>query len=225
MIMKNKNIFLGFFLIVLLAGIVGCKKGNNYYENFELRYTEYDGTSLEFLESQGTTYDSLLLVLERVPAIRAKLKDTDAKLTFFAMTNSSFTNALDAMNGVRKAGNRLPLYLEDIPQLILDSLTYHYAFEGIYDTPYLRNFVEGKVIKSVDDYDMSLKYKVTSASGIIGGGQQQIILSDMNRSIFQRYWQESATSVVNIRTRNGMLHVLAPSHNFGFSKLAKLLNK
>ncbi|WP_312339672.1 hypothetical protein [Sphingobacterium sp.] len=223
--MKNKHIFLGLSLIVLLLGIASCKKGNTYYEDFQVRYTEFDGTSLEFLESQGSTYDSLLLVLERVPSVRAKLKDPAAKITFFAMTNSSFTNALDAMNGVRKAGNRSPLYLEDIPQLVLDSLTYHYAFDGIYDTPYLHDFVEGKVIKALDNYDMTLKYKVTSASGIIGGGQQQIILSDMNKSIFQRYWQESATSVVNIRTHNGMLHVLAPSHNFGFSKLAKLLNK
>ncbi|MFU1858062.1 hypothetical protein ACK8HY_13680 [Sphingobacterium sp. NGMCC 1.201703] len=223
--MKNKHIFLGLSLIVLLLSIASCKKGNTYYEDFQVKYTEFDGTSLEFLESQGNTYDSLLLVLDRVPSVRAKLKDANATTTFFAMTNSSFTNALDAMNGVRKAGNRSPLYLEDIPQLILDSLTYHYAFDGEYDTPYLRDFVEGKVIKAIDDYNMTLKYKVTSASGIIGGGQQQIILSDMNRSIFQRYWQESATSVVNIRTQNGMLHVLAPSHNFGFSKLAKLLNK
>lgn len=223
--MKNKHIFLGLSLIVLLLSIASCKKGNTYYEDFQVKYTEFDGTSLEFLESQGSTYDSLLLVLERVPSVRAKLKDPTAKITFFAMTNSSFTNALDAMNGVRKAGNRSPLYLEDIPQLVLDSLTYHYAFDGIYDTPYLHDLVEGKVIKALDNYDMTLKYKVTSASGIIGGGQQQIILSDMNKSIFQRYWQESATSVVNIRTHNGMLHVLAPSHNFGFSKLAKLLNK
>lgn len=223
--MKNKHIFLGLSLIVLLLGVASCKKGNTYYEDFQVKYTEFDGTSLEFLESQGNTYDSLLLVLDRVPSVRAKLKDANAKMTFFAMTNSSFTNALDAMNGVRKAGNRVPLYLEDIPQLILDSLTYHYAFDGEYDTPYLRDFVEGKVIKAIDDYNMTLKYKVTSASGIIGGGQQQIILSDMNKSIFQRYWQESTTSVVNIRTHNGMLHVLAPSHNFGFSKLAKLLNK
>lgn len=223
--MKNKLIFLGLSLIVLLLGIASCKKGNTYYEDFQVKYTEFDGTSLEFLESQGSTYDSLLLVLDRVPSVRAKLKDPNTKITFFAMTNSSFTNALEAMNGVRKAGKRAPLYLEEIPQLILDSLTYHYAFDGEYDTPYLRDFVEGKVIKALDDYDMTLKYKVTSASGIIGGGQQQIILSDMNNSIFQRYWQESATSVVNIRTRNGMLHVLAPSHNFGFSKLAKLLNK
>ncbi|WP_053003652.1 MULTISPECIES: hypothetical protein [Sphingobacterium] len=223
--MKNKHIFLGLSLIVLFLGIASCKKGNTYYEDFQVKYTEFNGTSLEFLESQGSTYDSLLLVLDRVPSVRAKLKDANAKTTFFAMTNSSFTNALDAMNGVRKVGNRSPLYLEDIPQLILDSLTYHYAFDGEYDTPYLRDFVEGKVIKAIDDYNMTLKYKVTSASGIIGGGQQQIILSDMNKSIFQRYWQESATSVVNIRTQNGMLHVLAPSHNFGFSKLAKLLNK
>lgn len=223
--MKNEKNFLGLSLIVLLLGMASCKKGNTYYEDFQVKYTEFDGTALEFLETQGSTYDSLLLVLDRVPSVRGKLKDPNAKITFFAMTNSSFTNALDAMNGVRKAGNRSPLYLEDVPQLILDSLTYHYAFDGEYDTPYLREFVEGKVIKAIDDYSMTLKYKVTSASGIIGGGQQQIILSDMNKSIFQRYWQESATSVVNIRTQNGMLHVLAPSHNFGFSKLAILLNK
>lgn len=221
----NRTIFLGLSFLAFLLGFASCKKGNTYYEDFQVKYTEFDGTSLEFLEAQGNTYDSLLLVLERVPEVRAKLKSPDAKITFFAMTNNSFTNALDAMNAVRKAGNRAPIYLEDIPTELMTYLTDHYVFDGIYDTPYLKDFVEGKVIKAIDGYDMTLQYKVTSASGIIGGGQQQIVLSDMNGSIFKRYWQESATSIVNIRTHNGIIHVLTPSHNYGFSKLATILNR
>ena len=127
-------------------------------------------------------------MLERVPDLRARLKNPADTLTFFAMTNNSFTNAIDGMNAIRKAANRPFLYLEDVPQKLMDTLTYHYAFDGLYDTDNLKDFVEGKVIQSIDDYRMTLKYKVSSASGIINGGQQQIILSDMNNSIFQRYW-------------------------------------
>lgn len=222
--MMRRIYYIGCFLLCILLGFTACKKGNTYYENYSLKYTEYDGTTLQFLEEQGSTYDSLLLVLERVPDLRAKLGNASEKTTFFASTNNSFTNALEALNAVRQASNRSKMYLEDIPKTILDTLTYHYAFDGIYDTDALRDFVEGKEVLSIDKYRMTIQYKVTSASGIVGGGQQQLVLSDMNNSIFKRYWQESNTSVVNIRTTNGMLHILAPSHNFGFSKLAKLLN-
>lgn len=223
--MMKRTIYAGISFICLLIGFGACKKGNSYYEDYQLKYTEYNGTSLQFLEEQGAVYDSLLLVLERVPDLRKKLANPNDTLTFFAITNSSFTNALDAMNAIRKSSGRSSLFLEDIPQPILDTLTYHYAFAGLYDTDYLNAFVEGKEIRAIDDYRMTLRFKVTSASGIVGGGQQQIVLSDMNNSIFQRYWQSSATSVVNIRTKNGMLHVLAPAHNYGFSKLATLLIK
>jgi len=223
--MSYKNRFLAFSLVLILLGLAACEKGNSYYENFSAKEAKFDGTSLEFLEAQGNLYDSLLLVLDRVPDLRAKLKDPKAQITFFATSNTSFSNAIEAMNAVRKAGNRTPLYLEDIPQKLLDTLTYHYAFEGIYNTAAMQEYVEGKEIKAIDQYRMNLKYKVTSATGTVNGGQQQLVLSDMNNSIFIRYWQESVTSVVNIRTTNGMVHVLVPSHNFGFSKLAKLLNR
>lgn len=223
--MMKRILYVGISLLLLVLTVVACKKGNTYYEDYQIKYTEYDGTTLQFLEEQNMVYDSLLLVLERVPSLRARLKNPKDTITFFAMTNNSFTNAIDAMNAVRNAANRPKLFLEDIPQALVDTLTNHYAFDGIYDTDNLKDFVEGKEIRSIDQYRMTMKYKVSSASGIVQGGQQQIILSDMNNSIFQRYWQESNTSVVNIRTTNGRLHILAPSHNYGFSKLAKLLNK
>lgn len=221
--MMKRTIYIGISCLLLIAGFAACKKGNTYYEDYQVKYTSYEGTTLQYLEDQGSVYDSLLLVLERVPNLRARLKDPKDTLTFFAMTNNSFTNAVDGMNAIRNASNRPSLYLEDVPQPLIDTLTYHYAFNGIYDTDNLKDFVEGKVARSIDDYRMTLKYKVSSASGITNGGQQQIVLSDMNNSIFQRYWQESNTSVVNIRTTNGRLHILAPSHNYGFSKLATYL--
>ncbi|AIM35709.1 hypothetical protein KO02_02715 [Sphingobacterium sp. ML3W] len=220
----KRTLYFGFSFLLLAMAFVACKKGNTYYEDYQVEYTAYNGTTLQFLEEQGSVYDSLLLVLERVPNLRARLNDPTDTITFFALTNNSFTNATDAMNAVRSSANKPPLFLEDIPQPLLDTLTYHYAFDGVYDTDNLKDFIEGKEIRSIDNYRMTMKYKVTSASGIVEGGQQQITLSDMNNSIFQRYWQESSTSVVNIRTTNGRLHILVPSHNYGFSKLAKFLN-
>lgn len=213
---------LNIFLLALAALIIfSCKKGDSYYKNYTLKETVYEGTSLDFLESSNL-YDSLLLVLDRVPALRKKLNESE-KTTFFAMSNNSFTNALAALNAVRKANNRSSIYLEDIPLEVLDETLYHYLFDGTYTTDDLKNYTEGLEIRSANDYRMHLQYDVTFASGFVDGGQQQIKLSDMNNSIFQRYWQESFTSVVNIRTSNGLVHILAPSHNFGFSKLTSLL--
>ncbi|MFD2966775.1 hypothetical protein [Sphingobacterium bambusae] len=210
-------------MLLVIFSLFGCEKGNNYYEDYTMDEVQYPGTTLAFLEAQVGLYDSLLLVLDRVPALRVQLMQTDAPITFFAMTNNSFSNALEGLNSVRRVNGRAPLYIEDIPQALLDSTVHHYAFARSIATEDLRPYVEGIEIRSANNYRMHLHYQVTSSSGFVGGGQQQIKLSDMNNSIFYRYWQESFTSMVNVKTTNGYVHQLTPSHNFGFSKLTAQL--
>ncbi|GHE39415.1 hypothetical protein [Sphingobacterium griseoflavum] len=212
-----------FALMLAVFSFFGCEKGNNHYEDYILGEVQYPGTTLAFLEAQVGLYDSLLLVLDRVPALRVELMQTETPVTLFAITNNSFSNALEGLNSVRRVNGRPPLYIEDLPQALLDSTVHHYAFKRAIATDDLKPYVEGIEMRSANNYRMHLQYQVTSSSGYVGGGQQQIKLSDMNNSIFYRYWQESFTSVVNVKTTNGYVHQLTPSHNFGFSKLTAQL--
>lgn len=208
-------------LLIAVSCLVSCKKGNDYFYDYTEEAAVFDGTILKYLESKPETYDSLLLVLDRFPDLRNKLDQDGDTLTLFAPTNRSFALAIDALNTTRDLTNRPPLYLEDVPLIDLDSMVCRYVFEDLIDIHELRPFIDGLNIDSYKyGYRMHAQYDVLSASGIVGGGQQQIIFSDVNNSIFQRYWQNINTSAVDIRTRNGIIHVLSSGHDFGFNKFA-----
>lgn len=220
MIARIKPI-LWLFLIGSMTCFLACEKGNDFYYDYTEEAEVFDGTILKYLESKPETYDSLLLVLDRFPELREKLNQASDTLTLFAPTNRSFSLAVDALNTTRALTNRSPLYLEDVPIVDLDSMICRYVFEDLIDIEELRPVIDGLNIDSYKyGYRMHAQYDVLSASGIVGGGQQQIIFSDINNSIFQRYWQNINTTAVDIRTTNGVIHVLSSGHDFGFNKFA-----
>lgn len=217
--MKKIHLRLLFIFPLLVASLIGCEKRDDYYYDYESSEVVYDGTIYQYLENQPGVFDSLLLVLDRVPDLRTRLGNEDVNMTFFAVSNRSFELAVDALNTTRAITGRSPLYLEDVGLVDLDSMINRYAFDEIYDTEQLAPFIDGQVVNSTKhDYTMHMQYRVLDASGFVGGGQQQLIFSDTNNSIFQRYWQRVNTSAVNIRTANGIIHVLSAGHDFGFSK-------
>lgn len=218
--MKSIRTYLTLLLgssIVFMLG--SCEQGDEYYAEYQNESKVYPGTVLDYLESQNGVYDSLLLVLDRLPALRDSLKNESKQLTLFAITNRSFALAVDALNTTRKLTNKTPLYLEDVKRNELDSLMSRYIFSLELSAANLKPFIDGQTIKSVQyGYEMHAQYRVLNASGMVGGGQQQILFSDVNNSIFQRYWQRINTSAVDIRTQNGIIHVLTAGHDFGFNK-------
>lgn len=207
------------FGLILAVFFTSCNKEDNYYYDFETADKKYEGTIYEYLKSERGVYDSLLLVLDRVPDLRAKLNNPDSTLSLFAVTNRSFQLAVDALNTTRRLTGKSPLYLEDVGLLDIDSMVNRYVLNEEYDTKMLAPFIDGQVVQSTKyAYRMHIQYRVLDASGFVGGGQQQLIYSDTNNSIFQRYWQGINTSAVNIRTKNGIIHILSSGHDFGFNK-------
>lgn len=209
------------FAIMLLISTISCKKGDDYYYNYAKEAEVYEGTVYEYLKNQKGEFDSLVLLLNRVPKFE-KLFNDEEKITLFATSNRSFQLSVDAMNVNRALLGKEPLYLEDLAVNELDSLMSRYVFEGEYDTKVLAPFIEGQLLKSYQyDYDMHLQHEVLDASGYVQGGEQQIQLSDVNNSIFMRYWNTTNTKSVNIHTQNGVIHILSPNHDFGFGKLTQ----
>ncbi|MCA5005810.1 hypothetical protein IPZ78_11675 [Sphingobacterium sp. WQ 366] len=216
--MQMKNLYIILLPLLLLVNI-SCDKGDAHYYDYNTQAPVFDGTIYEYLESQPGVYDSLLLVLDRLPDLRSKLKNPDSTYTLFAVTNRSFDIALEALNTTRSLTGRSNLYLEDVGLLDLDSMTNRYVINDVFDTEQLMPFIDGKLVTSTkNNYSMHIQFRVLNASGFVGGGQQQLIFSDTNNSIFQRYWQRVNTSVVNVKTKNGIVHILSAGHDFGFSK-------
>lgn len=215
-----KKLYYVLFLLSSLSTLFSCTKGDEYYSDYVNITQSYEGTILEYLESQPGTFDSLILVLDRLPELRDSLNDQNKEITLFAVTNRSFQIAVGAMNTARELSGRTPLYLEDLKKADLDSLTSRYVISGLYDTDALHTFKEGRTVPSMRyGYDMNILYNQTNASGFVQGGQQQLLFSDVNNSIFQRYWETINTASVNLYASNGVLHVLSAGHDFGFNKL------
>lgn len=212
--------------IIMVCSIVmflSCQKSDTYYENYENEIKTYDGNTYEYLENSQGVFDSLLLVLDRSYHLQDTLRDKD--ITLFAPTNQSFHLALQNLNAQRKLTNKKPVYLEDLNRQELDTLLSKYIFAEKINTESISFMKDGAYKLSVDvGYKMHVKYKVLNASGFVGGGQQQIEFTDPNNSIFERYWERTTTNSINIYTNNGVVHILSPSHNFGFGKLGYLTN-
>lgn len=209
------------YLVVLLSIMIGvsCQKGDNYFSNYSSESKVYDGTIYDYLKNQKGTFDSLVLVLERLPDLRRKLQNEDSTLTLFAVNNRSFELAIKSLNTTRALTKKESLFLEDVGLVDLDSFTNRYVLDQTYNTSDIAPFIDGvTVVSTKNNYNMHIQYKVLNASGYYQGGEQQIIFSDTNRSIFQRYWQRINTISVNIKTKNGVIHILSPGHDFGFGK-------
>lgn len=226
--MMNRNYTLkqmtgaGFTMLLALFLFAACKKSDNYYYKYTNTTQEYNGTILDYVIQHPASYDSVLVVLDRLPNLKALLNSESDSSTFFAINNRSFELAIKSLNNTRALTKKKPIYLKDVDLLELDSIMSRYVIKGAYNTSDLNGLKEGlKVLSAQYDYEMHIQYNVTDASGFTGGGQQQLIFSDPNNSIFKRYWQSINTTAVNIRTHNGIIHVLASGHDFGFNKFTK----
>ncbi|MBC8986308.1 hypothetical protein H9X96_11025 [Pedobacter sp. N36a] len=223
--MRNKSNF--FFPILMTAVLVSClfacKKSDSEYYNYENKIQQFDGTALDYLNSQKGVFDSLLVVLNRLPALKDSL--AKEKLTVFAVTNKSFEISVGNLNDIRKRSNKAPIYLATMNIAQLDTMTSRYLVRGQYESKNLSNFVDGLMVTSIaHDYPMHVLYRKLDASGFNGGGPQVLTFSDPKGSIFVRYWQRTPTNAVNIKTNNAIVNIVSPGHDFGFGDFITRIN-
>ncbi|MCX2573176.1 fasciclin domain-containing protein [Pedobacter sandarakinus] len=200
--------------VLLLFAIVyqGCKKNGGYY-NEENDAKPFTGNTYEYLKSKPGVYDSLLATIDRM-GLKSTL--TDSNVTLFAVTNPSFQLALRNLNTLRKQTDKDPLFLANIDGVQLDTMTSYYIIRGVKPTDSLK-LQDGANLTSVKvGYPMHAKAIRSSASGEVGAGPEYIEFSNTKKSKFIRNWATTTTASNNIKTKNGMVHVVAPDHVFGF---------
>lgn len=217
-----------YILVVLTAfsliGMWACQKGDTYYYDYKKGEQLFEGSTYDYILTQKGNYDSLALVLERLPSLKQKLKTSDNNISLFAADNRSFALAITNLNIERRKNGLHPIFLEDVNIEVLDTLTHRYVFDALYPIKEFDTFLDGRSIFSTKyDYEMHALYKVLTSSGLVGGGQQQLMFSDVNESIYQRYWNSTNTTVVDFKTKSGIIHKLTSRHEFGFGKLTTYL--
>lgn len=223
--MRNKTIL--FFPACMVMAFIflqlACKKVDSSYYKYENEIKQFDGNALKYLESEPGKYDSMLVVMNRLPALRDSLEKQE--LTVFALSNKSFELALNNLNKVRKTENKTPLYLKDVDVNQLDTLISRYLIRGKKTTKDFQDFVDGVLVQSIShNYTMHILYNKANASGFVGGGPQILTLSDPKGSIFVKFWERTPTNAVNIKANNAIINIIAPDHNFGFNDFIKRVN-
>ncbi len=210
-------------LLIFVFVLTACKK-DSIYHDYENTIKEYDGTALQYLQAQKNTFDSLLLVLNRLPDLKDSL--TSKNITVFAPTNQSFQAAIKNLNIERKAQGKSAMYLKDCDLAELDILTTRYILRGARTTDTYAPFADGLNLNSIKyAYPMHIQYNKLNASGFVGGGPQSIIFSDPKGSIFEKNWENANTNAVNIKTKNAVVNILAPLHDYGFNEFVIRVNK
>lgn len=217
------------FFLVILVVVQGCKKHDNYYYNYDEKLSNYDGTLYDYLVEKGD-YDSLLYVIDRVHNLEDTLKT--GELTLFAVQNKSFKLAIDALNLVRRTSSpaRPDLSLATMDSAQLDTIVCRYILPGLLPAE-SGNLKDGLFAPTIRySYQMNLKYERVNASGYVGGGPQRLFYGDTKTSnnvippVY--FWVVAPTQIVNVKAKNGYIHVLSTGHDFGFGdEFVKRMNK
>ena len=211
---------LGFCCLYFAA----CKKSESEYYDYKNTVQTFNGSALDYLKSQPNTFDSLLLVLDRMP----DLKDSIAtgKVTLFAPVNKNFEASIKYLNLQRKEEGKTPIYLRTADIDELGFMTCKYVIRGNRGTDAFANSADGLLLSSVIiNYPMHIKYVRQSSSGYVGGGPAVLNFSDTFGSNFQDFWTTTTTNAVNIKTNNATINILTPIHNFGFGEFTNRLDQ
>lgn len=218
-----KSIILSGFLVFFLGStlIQSCQKTDGYY-NYVNTESVYNGTTYDYLVSKPGVFDSLLLVLNRVPEYREFLQSEEA--TLFAPTNESFAMAIGNLNLVRRNENKAALRLSTVELVELDTLLSKYMGVGSFPTDSMLN-VDGLYLPTFrHEQPMHGQRIKEESSGFAEGGLIRVYFSDTKGSNFVSQWIRSTSEAVNIRTNNGIIHVVGGNHEFGFNEFITRMN-
>lgn len=224
----NRNIILQLLIVFGVSVFIqACEKNDSPYVDYQNNAATYNGDALAYLQSKPGLYDSMLLVVNRLPGVADSLRS--GSYTVFATSNRSYTIALQNINNARRDSvpSLPPVSLSTMNVSVLDTFFSKYIIPGKITTQDLSTRADGLKYRSMKyNYEMHLQYETTNASGYLGGGPKAILFSDTRGSVFNVNWIRVYTNTVDIKTSNAIVHVLDVGHNFGFGNdFIRSLNK
>ena len=216
--MKKLHIYI--IVMVLTGWISSCTKDGGAYDPVVID-KEFKGNTYEYLKSKPGVYDSLVKAIDRIGA-QSILRDSN--ITLFAVTNPGFQFAFTNLNNLYAISEKPAQSLSSIAYVQLDTMISQYIIRGRFSADTLRQQQDGLYMPSVRfGYPMHAKLSRATASGVLEAGPEFIQISDTRRSQFNRDWVETNTGSINIKTSNGIVHVVSADHVFGFDNFIRRL--
>lgn len=221
--MKNQLRLLYVVFATTLAFTACSKKDLGAY-NYKNEVNVYGGNVYNYLKTQPQQFDSLVIAVDRISWLKDSLQNSP-KLTLFALTNRSFELALRNLNLIRQSQNKAPLSMATLDVDELGILLDRYLIGKKLSTDSL-NFADGAFLRTAKfNYEMNAVDKGANASGLVNGGPKSVIYSDTKNSQYTKDWKSTNTQSVNVFTSNAIVHIIAASHEFGFSEFTSRMNK
>lgn len=233
----KRSILFGRYLMAIVVAVTifqtGCKPEKGMY-NATPPVNTTNLTTYDYLKSKPGTYDSLLMLVDKFKGMKQIL--TSDSVTLFAPSNSSFQLAVQNLNDLRKARGQNPIYLSQLAagtagvtgsknielakrdSAALDTLVSMYIIKKWFVAADF-SIGDGQTVTSVrGDYPMHGQRIFADAEGFQNGGVEAIEYADTKRSLFVAKWSKTQTTSVNIKTKNGYVHLLRTDHVFGFDE-------
>jgi len=217
------KVFLSFIISVLLvsAVLVGCQK--KYYNDSGLNVPNFNGTMMQYLESNPVLFDTLVEVIKI-----AKLENyfRDSAFTFFAPADSSIRKTILSFNDqLKKSGQDTVSALTNIKPEFWRSTLMMYMFrsvKGLEDYPQLdlnnKQAFPGEFSRSISGRIMNVGAVFTDAGGVKYKGYRYLNIAYIpSESAPFNSWTFCKIATCNLKPVNGIVHVLAyTNHYFGF---------
>jgi len=211
-------------LAIMSLYFTACKKSDSPYYDYTNTIQTFKGSAVDYLKSKPNTFDSLLLILDRLPAVKDSL--TNQKVTLFAPVNENFAASIKYLNQIRKAAQKSPVYLATADPAELTFMLSKYIIRGNRVASSYASTLDGIAVTAVGiNYPMHIKAVQGNASGYVGGGATSLEFSDMYGSTIKLDWVTTNTDAINIKTDNATINILTPLHSFGFDEFTARLNK
>lgn len=215
----NKKI--SFYVIISLLFFTGirCEKSYDLYRNAKPTIDISDNM-YDFLKDRNNIYDTLIYLLDKT-GLDEVIKNEE--VTFFVPQDVSITTEMKNLNKTRKDFGKKTIWtIDSVPTPVWDTLLRRYILSGIVNSDSL-NYADGVQLTTMSyGYKVNGKRIEVNASGVVGGGPFEIIYSDMKGSRFIKDWSRSETQTIDIKTSNGMIHILEDRHLFGFNSFIEM---
>lgn len=219
-------------VLVTLATMISCGK-DNYYQDGGKENPKFDGTILQYLESNPRYFDTLVTVIKL-----AEMEDefNNKEFTFFAPVDYSFRTLMRTVNStLHTRGKDTLMSLSDVPGPIWQKYISVYMFNGakrVNDYPQIdlnaRGLYPGQNYNSLGDVVLNIG-AIYDNAGNVGGtgsdnsqgvkyaGYRHLCISFIpNPADPLANWNTALVSSSDIQPRNGVVHVLKANHTFSF---------
>ncbi|MDN5213673.1 fasciclin domain-containing protein [Fulvivirgaceae bacterium BMA12] len=202
-----KQIFKTKWLLLLVLTSFACN--DDYFVNGGDPDGTVDMNNYDFLLSNPDAFSELIKVIDKTGQ-QAVVNKED--ITFFAVQNESILTFL---------GSQDIKSVEDADEVQLTDLLQKYIFDG----KQLRNDFStgvGDDYLTVGSDDMNVKIVIADYKGVQNVGARNIVYTDNNLFDSLKAAKkdtrpaETLVTTGDIQTTNGVIHIIEPSHKFGF---------